>query len=164
MRSLPRPAAFTLCLLAGVLVLAYLTLDLSPTSRWVPLIVVVPLFCLILLELTRDVRGVSAEETGAEETGAEETGAEETDAEERDARSGTERGLLLWVLALPALVQALGIFVGPGLFALLYFRVKSKEPWGLALTVSALTGLGLWALFGLLLETPGSVRIPLLGG
>ena len=159
MRSLPRPAAFTLCLLAGVLVLAYLTLDLSPTSRWVPLIVVVPLFCLILLELTRDVRGVNAEETGAEETGA-----EETDAEERDARSGTERGLLLWVLALPALVQALGIFVGPGLFALLYFRVKSKEPWGLALTVSALTGLGLWALFGLLLETSGSVRIPLLGG
>ena len=78
MRSLPRPAAFTLCLLAGVLLLAYLTLDLSPTSRRVPLIVVVPLLCLVLLELKRDVWGISAQEADAEET---------------DARSGTERGV-----------------------------------------------------------------------
>ncbi len=149
MRRLPRPPAFTLCLLAGVLVLAYLTLGLSPTSRWVPLVVVVPLLALVVLELKRDVRDADTEETDAEET---------------DVPPGSERSVLLWVLALPALVQTLGILVGPGLFALLYLRVKGKEPWVFALTVSALTGLGLWALFGQLLKTSADAGIPLLGG
>jgi uncharacterized membrane protein YfcA len=144
MKRLPPPAAFTLCLLGVVLVLALLTLRLSPTSRWVPLIVVVPLLALILLELTRDVRGA--------------------DAEEADESGGSGRGALLWALALPALVQILGISAGPGLFALLYLRLKSGEKWAVALAVGSLTSFGLWALFGLLLETSAGVGIPLLAG
>jgi hypothetical protein len=154
MRRLSRPLAFTLCLLAGVLVLAYLTLRLSPTSRWVPLIVVVPLLALILLEFTRAVRGVDPEEADGERP----------EAGDADLRLGSERGVLLWVLGFPALVQTLGIVAGPGVFALLYFRVKSGEGWLFALTVAAVTAFGLWALFGLLLETPGGMGLPLLGG
>jgi hypothetical protein len=152
MKRLPGSVLFTLCLLAVVLVLAYLTLGLSLTSRRVPLLVVVPLIGLLLVELKRGVGGADAEEADA--VGVEETA----------TGAGSERGVLLWVLALPALVQTLGIFAGPGLFVLLYSRLRSREPWVFALTVAALTTLGLWALFGLLLETSGGVGIPLLSG
>jgi hypothetical protein len=151
---LSRSVLFTLCLLAVVLILAYLTLGLSPTSRLVPLLVVVPLIGLLLVELKRGVGGADAEEAGAVEAGVEET----------DTGGRSERGVLLWVLALPALVQTLGILAGPGLFLLLYSRLRSREPWVFALTVAALTTLGLWGLFGLLLETSGGVGIPLLQG
>lgn len=134
-----RSVLFTLCLLAGGLVLAWLTLGLSPTSRRVPLLVIVPLLGLLLLELKR-----SASETAG-----------------RDERS--ERGLLLWIVALPALVQALGIFLGSALFCLLFFRLRSGESWQTAVTASAIVGFGLWVLFGLLLKTAGGGTIPMPG-
>lgn len=148
--SPPHPSvAFTLCLLVGVLVLAYLTLGLSPTSRLVPLLVVVPLLGLLLLELKRALGGSDAEEARSGEA---------------RTRAGSEGGVLLWVLALPALVHGLGIFAGPGLYLLLHSRLRNREPWIFALAVSGLTTLGLWVLFGLLLRETNSVGGLLLGG
>ena len=153
MKRFSAQTLFTSCLLLAATIFAFLTLDLSSTARRVPLLVLIPLIGLLSLELKRDLRGTPRGETGAR-------GGE---SPPEVATPDTERRTLLWVLALPALVQLFGIVAGPGGFALLYFRVRGKESWRFALAAAALTAAGLWVLFGLVLEMSMRAGILLLG-
>jgi hypothetical protein len=153
MKRFSARTVFTSCLLLAAIGFAFLTLDLSSTSRRVPLLVLIPLLGLLFLELKRDLQGVPSD--GPE--------AGESRSPREVVTPAAERRTLLWVLALPALVQLFGIVAGPGGFALLYFRVRGKEPWRFALAAAALTAAGLWVLFGLVLQTSVRAGIPLFG-
>jgi hypothetical protein len=153
MKRFSARTVFTSCLLLAATVFAFLTLELSSTARRVPLLVLIPLLGLLFLELKRDFQGAPPAGTETRESGS----------QPEVVTPATERRTLLWVLALPALVQLFGIVAGPGGFALLYFRVRGKEPWSFALAAAALTAAGLWVLFGLVLQTSVRAGIPLFG-
>ena len=158
MKALER-SGFTLSLLAGSIGLLCLTLALPPTARQVPLFVVVPLVVLLFLQLVRDLRrarfgrhdGSVPEKTTAWPRVSEETQAGVGPADEIEPKP--RPFVLPWILGLPALAQLLGMVVGPGLFALLYLRLRGRTPWRVALAGSVLTVLGLWLLLGVVLET-----------
>jgi hypothetical protein len=158
MRAVER-AGFTFSLVAGSVGFLYLTLTLAPTARQVPLFVVVPLVVLLFLQLLRDVRsarsggyeGSVPEKTTAWPRGPHETQAGTGPAAEMEPKP--RRFVLPWVLGLPALAQLLGMVAGPGLFVLLYLRVRGEAPWRVALAGSVVTVLGLWLLLSVVLET-----------
>ena len=158
MKALER-SGFTLSLLAGSIGLLCLTLALPPTARQVPLFVVVPLVVLLFLQLFRDLRGARSgghdgsvpEKTTAWPRVSEETQAGVGPADEMEPKP--RRFVLPWVLGLPALAQLLGMVAGPGLFALLFLRLRGRTAWRVALAGSILTMLGLWLLLGVILET-----------
>ena len=153
MRPFSARTVFTSFLLLAAIVFAFLTLDLSSTARRVPLLVLIPLLGLLFLELKRDLWSASTDDEDAKRG----------ESAPEVAEPGIERRTLLWVLALPALVQLFGPVAGPGGFALLYFRVRGKERWSFALAAAALTAAALWVLFGLVLQTSVQAGIPLLG-
>jgi hypothetical protein len=161
MRAVGR-ARFTTSLLGASAVLLYLTLSLGPMARQVPLFVVVTLVGLLFFQLLQDLGRVFSR--GPDSSASEETMDRPEASATRQARAGqvdeieakAQRFTLPWVLALPALAQLLGMLAGPGLFALLYLRVRAGARWRVALAGAVLTVLVLWVLFSVVLETvPG---------
>jgi hypothetical protein len=130
---------FTLSLLALACGMLYLTLGIGAVARQVPLLVVVPLVGLLALQLGRDLRTARSFEPATPRTGPKETGGRQS--------------ALAWILLLPVLSGLLGIVWGPGVFAFVYLRARSREPWRLALTGSALTSFAMWTLFSVILGT-----------
>jgi hypothetical protein len=103
--------SFTLVLLAFALLILVLTLMLGPTARLVPLRIAMPTVGLLVFQALRDVR----REATADAT--------ETQARPDDT---SELAVLLWVLALPALVYLGGLVIAAPIYAFVYLRWRSR--------------------------------------
>lgn len=130
---------FTLALLALACAMLHLTLGMGAVARQIPLLVVAPLVVLLIAQAGRDVRAVLHPAAAGPPSGR---------AEQQSRPSA-----LAWILLVPVLVELLGIVWGPSVYVLLFLRAQSREAWPRAIAAAALSALGLWVLFAVIIGT-----------
>ncbi len=138
--------AVTAGLTALVALAALSATTLGAAARRMPLVVALPTLVLLIVELTRQMRAPHPQDE---------------DQPERRAEIAT----LAWLGVLVVEVWLLGMLAGLPLFLVTYLRLRSREPW----TVAVGMALGVWAiLFGVLnvalgIQMHDGLLVPLLG-
>lgn len=165
MTRLTPKSLLTMSLLAFAGTILYLTLQLSPAARLVPLAIAIATLTLLVFQLIldlapgftrkhrlltqQDVFGIDQLRPNLESVQADEAA--------KDSRGNREITVLGWILLLSLLIYILGLLVAMPLYTLLYLK-RRGEGWFLAIGVSG--GLAA-ALYGLLVEL---LRAPLFEG
>jgi hypothetical protein len=123
-----------LCLLGVAVLFALGTLRLVGESRVVPTSVLVPLLPLLGVVLWRALKSPSSSESLSPPADA------------------GQLSVLAWIVALPALVTAVGLVAGSALFMTLWLRRRSGEHWWIAIAAGLTTAAALWLLGATVLE------------
>ena len=131
---------FTVVIALVTLALLMQTLSLSPTSRMVPLWVVIPLFILLGLLLVAEITPKISSLVNVGLFGREH--AEGKAATERNMVHEAFGGLKLagWLLFLLATARFLGFPLAVGLFVALYTKIQARESTLLSLLLGAIMG------------------------
>ena len=126
--------ALTVSLIAVALLFLVGTTHLAGEARIVPMTVLVPLIPLLGYALWRDLR------SGPSPAPSAPTGA------------ASDRWVLAWILALPALVAVAGLIAGSSLFVTGWLRRRSGEEWGASIASGLATAGALWLLAATVLD------------
>jgi hypothetical protein len=165
MKRLCEKTLFTLLLVMVVALALYLSVDLSPVARMVPLTVLIPTLGLLLIQLAldlsprlargwarlalTDVRGIEPAKQGPQESAQVSSG---STAAWADSRRGQGKAILS-VLTVLASVYLCGFLIAVPVNTLVYLRVSAKESWVFSIG-SALAMVGVfYCVFGLALDT-----------
>jgi hypothetical protein len=134
-------AIFTLFIMAFAGLLFYLTINLSPVARFVPLIVLIPTLGLLIFQLVLDLvpgleesyrRFEKADLFGIERIRVR-ISAEEVD---KVSQSRQEVNLLLWLLMLLTFIYLFGLLIALPAYTFLYLRRRSRESWKLSIAIA----------------------------
>lgn len=126
----------SLCLFVGALF--YLTLDLGPVARFVPIYVVVPTLALLVFQLILDLFPRWAEVYERKEKAE----IVDVDIVRDESVSPGNWSVAFWLLLPLVLVVLVGFVVGTPIFTALYLKGSARETWRLSLAASAV----IWAL------------------
>jgi hypothetical protein len=140
--------ALTGVLAAATLVVVLSALSLGTTAGVVPLVVGIPTLSLLVLQLVADARTPAADFAPASADGP------APSLPQREAIS------LAWMAMLLVLVWAAGPLAGVPAFLFAYLRLRSREPWRIAVAVALAAWYVLYGGLGLLLDVqwwPGAV-------
>lgn len=147
MIKLEEKALFTLLLFAFVAGLSVLTLGLGRVARLVPIVVVIPTFLLLALQLLLDLLPRLAEKYSVIERQdmfrveplreKSLSGQSAEQSEEIVLRRSRELNALLWLLAMFGLIYLFGFLIALPLYVFLYLKRQSKEGWLISITVAA---------------------------
>jgi len=98
--------------------------SMSPTARWVPLLIALPTVALLSIQSLRELvtRTVQANDI------------------RREVR------VIIWLLALPIMVYVLGFLVAVPIYLLVYLRRRASLAWRQALSSAVIAALMLFAL------------------
>jgi hypothetical protein len=110
------------------------TIRLTGEARIVPFSVLVPLIPLLGYSLWRNLRSRPPGKPPASTAPA------------------SDRWVLGWILALPALVTIAGLLAGSALFVTVWLRRRSGERWGTSIASGVATAAALWLLGATVLE------------
>jgi len=103
---------FTAVLFAISSLFLLVTMTLSPSSRWVPLLVALPTAALLGVQLIKDLKKRA----------------------ETKSVTPSENSALLWVLCLPLAVYLFGFLLAVPVFLLAFARLRSHSSWVSAVT------------------------------
>lgn len=174
---------FTVTLLFASGVLLVMTTRYSGKARIVPLIVIVPTFCLLVLlfvtqvlsqftDAVEDISNVSVKDQ-AEHLSPTDSQGTRTDAPDDVSNVDTSiarkqlLSVLSWVLFLPVCFLVFGTIVGSLIYLLSYYRYRTGQNWRRTLVYSVFVWIPLVVLFEFVLTTPlyqGLLQSYLLGG
>lgn len=152
-------AWFTLILTAFVGLMLYLTINLSPVARLVPLAVAIPTMGLLIFQLAIDLapgleqryrRFEKVDLLNVEhirETISSHNQPQSANAADDVSGGRRELSAFSWSLLLLALVGLVGFLVALPVYTLLYLRWRSGESWRLSLAVAAGMGGLLYGVF-----------------
>ena len=155
---------FTLIIMAFVSLLFYLTANLSPVARLVPLTVLIPTLGLLTLQLVLDLvpglEGIYRRFEKVDLFGLEQIRervptqdqAEPVQGIDEGSRRHRELSLLLWILLLLILIYLFGFLIAPPAFTFLYLRWRSGESWKLSIAMAVGIGGLLYGVFILALR------------
>ena len=134
-------ALFTILLMTFAGLLFYLTINLSPVARFVPLTVLIPTLGLLIFQLALDLvpgleeryrRFEKADLFGIERIRERVT----ADKIDKVSQSRQEFNLMLWLLMLVASIYLFGLMIALPAYTFLYLRWRSRESWKLSITIA----------------------------
>ena len=158
-------AIFTSVLLAFCAIILWITLEMGPVARLVPLKVVVVTLALIFFQLLLDTlprlahkiygNGLNYPTKTKQIQRAVEnpTLSNNHIGGGRDSTLATELGVFLWILMIPFAIYLFGFLTAAPLYTLFFFKVRSREGWPISLVAAAGLFCLLYGIFDILLNT-----------
>lgn len=136
--SVPAGSWLTITFTAWVLLMLWVSIDLSSASAWIPRFVLSATLVCLLLQLVNELWAAR-------------TLLPQTDVLVADGRRGRTVAAITWLALLLLLTGLLGVALGTALFCLAWLRWHAGENWLASLVLSAGLGFVLWVLFSVLM-------------
>ena len=155
---------WTAVLLAVVAAFAYFTLELGPTARRVPQVIIAPTLILLVTQLLLDLRslGWHRASTGTSldwlvgSPVEHSSSVSRSDQERRDPESKgrKEITMLAWLFLLPMLIVGFGELIAMPVFTFVYLGVRARKSWLVSAAIAAVMACVTYLVIRVLLSVP----------